>query len=734
MDLSFLLDCLNKEQREVVTAEPGNMLVLAGAGSGKTRVLIHRIGWHITMGQADFSNILAVTFTNKAANEMRTRVSDLLKQSLAGLWMGTFHGLSHRFLRRHWQESGLLEQFQILDSGDQKQMIRRVIRELNLDEKLFVPLKVAGYINARKDEGKRPDMLSLGHDYVTNQMIAIYRSYQQLCDQEGLVDFSELLLRTYELFKNCPAVSEHYRARFKYIFIDEFQDTNWLQYRLLRLLAGQENYLFAVGDDDQSIYGWRGARVENMQQFEREYDDVKIFRLERNYRSTKIILAAANELIENNRRRLGKKLLAEGEQGDQIALYRAYNEKDEAAYVVKGIQSRFANGVAYAEHVILYRTGSQSRVFEEALLQAGVSYKIYGGMRFYERAEVKDLIAYLRLSLYPHDNQMFERIVNMPPRGIGKTTMNTLREFAQIHHFSLWEAARGLVDKGGLSARATASVKEFLEVIVDINRAHTLDLRKIVSQAIHSSGLIAHHTQSKDHKAPGRVENLQELLTAAKEFNIDPINLDGNEVEQEQNLLAAFLNYSSLDSGDTQSDEARDNVNLMTLHSAKGLEFDYVYMVGMEEELFPHHFSCQSDDELEEERRLCYVGITRTKIALTMTFAERRRYHGAGRYPKCSRFIREIPPALFREVRLSETSNITFPPSQLNISKEVNSSVETVDIDIPRLGQRVFHHKFGEGVLIDLEGEKNSTRAQVNFAGIGNKWLILAYANLKLIK
>ena len=720
MDISHVLDPLNTDQREAVGAPAGNMLVLAGAGSGKTRVLVHRIAWYIETGQASPYSIMAVTFTNKAAAEMRTRIENLLGQSIRGMWVGTFHSLAHRLLRAHWQEAGLPQSFQIIDSEDQYRMIRRLIRSMMIDESQYPPREAQWYINARKDEGLRPEHIDDHGDVTIAQMVQIYKAYQDACERSGLVDFAELLLRTFELFREQGAVREHYQHRFKHVLVDEFQDTNTLQYSWLRLLVGKDSTLFAVGDDDQSIYSWRGARVENMQAFERDFDNTKLIKLEQNYRSTATILKAANKLIANNNARLGKDLWTDGEDGDRIGVYMAYNETDEARYVIDQIRQAPDQGKEFNDYAILYRVSAQSRVIEEALMQARIPYRVYGGMRFYERAEIKDALAYVRLARFKDDDASFERIINTPTRGIGNRTVEELRVTARRDKCSLWRAAQHIVEHKLMSARALNALESFVNLIQKMTAAESeATLNEHVDQVIQLSGLIEHFKKEKGEKGLARVENLEELVTAAGEFEIG----DDEELA-EMDALSAFMAHAALESGETQAGDSSDCVHMMTLHSAKGLEFPDVYLVGMEEGLFPHQRSSEDLMQLEEERRLCYVGITRAKQTLTLTHAQHRRMLGSDYYPSPSRFIDEIPSELLNDIRLG--GSVT---ESLFSKSEVAVSASSGDGSLS-LGQRVSHAKFGEGIVLNLEGSGGHMRIQVNFEQAGSKWLVASYANL----
>ena len=721
MDVSHVLDSLNASQRDAVGASSGNLLILAGAGSGKTRVLVHRIAWYIATGEASPQSILAVTFTNKAAAEMRSRIENLLGQSIRGMWVGTFHGLCHRLLRAHWQDANLPENFQILDSEDQYRTIRRTIRAMMLDESQYPPKEAQWYINAQKDKGLRPENINDEGDVTTAQMIQIYKIYQQTCERSGAVDFAELLLRTYELFNEKESIREYYQQRFNHILVDEFQDTNELQYKWLRLLVGNDNTLFAVGDDDQSIYSWRGARVENMQAFERDFKNTKLLKLEQNYRSTTTILNAANKLIGNNSARLGKNLWTDGEEGEPIGIYMAYNETDEARYVVDQIKKAPEQGIVFSDHAILYRVSAQSRVLEEALLRSKIPYRVYGGVRFYERMEIKDALAYVRIATFQDDDVSFERIINTPTRGIGNKTVEELRAIAKNDNCSLWKAAFHIIEHKLLSARAINSLEEFIRLIKKMSlTASELTLDEQVDGIIKLSGLINHFKKEKGEKGLARIENLEELVKAASEFEVG----DDEELK-EMNAMQAFLAHAALESGETQAGDKSNCVHLMTLHSAKGLEFPSIYLVGMEEGLFPHQRSSTDLKQLEEERRLCYVGITRAKKTLTLTYTEYRRLHGSDYYPQPSRFINEIPAELLCEIRLG--GSVT---ESLFRNEETKSSGKDGQLT---LGQRVSHAKFGEGVILNLEGNGSHMRIQVNFEKAGSKWLVASYANLQSV-
>ena len=723
MDVSLVLDGLNESQREAVAAPSGNIMILAGAGSGKTRVLVHRIAWYIQTGQSSPFGIMAVTFTNKAAAEMRSRIETLLDAPAGGMWVGTFHGLTHRILRAHWQEAGLPQSFIILDSDDQYRTIRRVLRAMEIDESSFPPREVQWFINARKDEGLRPQHIDDHGDHTLYQMVRIYKAYEDVCNRSGVVDFAELLLRAHELFRDQKIILEQYRQRFRYVLVDEFQDTNSLQYAWLRLLIGDQGCLFAVGDDDQSIYSWRGARVENMQQFKKDFSNPLLIKLEQNYRSTANILNAANALITNNNSRLGKKLWTEGEGGEKIALYNGYNEHDEARYVVEQISDWQCKTGHYKDSAVLYRVSAQSRVIEEALMRTSIPYRVYGGMRFYERAEIKDALAYVRLSTFQDDDVSFERIINTPTRGIGQRTVEELRSISRQEKCSLWQAAQNILRDKSLNARALNALVGFVQLITHMGGNKGLPLDEAVDNVIKVSGLIEHYRKEKGERGLARIENMEELVSAAGEFNAEDEELEGMEP------LQAFLAHAALESGETQADAHSDCVNLMTLHSAKGLEFPNVYLVGMEEGLFPHQRSSEDLTQLEEERRLCYVGITRAEKALTMTYTQHRRLHGQDYYPQPSRFINEIPAELINEVRMG--GSIVEPMFVRTRQGGSVSEGDGADKGAYTLGQRVSHAKFGNGVILNLEGSGGNTRVQVNFEQAGSKWLVAEYANLE---
>jgi DNA helicase-2/ATP-dependent DNA helicase PcrA len=720
MDVSHILDELNDPQREAVCAPSENVLVLAGAGSGKTRVLVHRVAWLIQTEGISPYGILAVTFTNKAAAEMRGRIENLLNLPVNGMWVGTFHSLAHRLLRAHWKDAGLPQTFQILDSEDQQRAIKRVIRSLDLDDTQWPAKQAQWFINARKDEGQRPQHIEHFGDPYQKQMIRIYQAYEDMCQRAGLVDFAELLLRAHELWLKHPHILKHYQQRFRHILVDEFQDTNSIQYAWVRILAGNHSKVFAVGDDDQSIYGWRGAKIENIHQYAKDFPGTRTVRLEQNYRSTGNILNAANALIANNTDRLGKNLWTADEEGEAIQLYSAFNERDEARFIVDQIQEWVDDGGQHSEAAVLYRSNAQSRVIEEALIQAGLPYRVYGGQRFFERQEIKDALAYLRLIANRNDDAAFERVVNTPTRGIGDRTVAAARDYARENNVSLWQAAHAVVEQKLLAARAISALTVFLTLIVDM-AADTADMElyEQLEHTLHHSKLLEHYRKERGEKGQARIENLEELVNAARYFDKNEVI---NEEEEEMDDLSAFLSHAALEAGDTQTDGSQDSVQLMTLHSAKGLEFPLVFMCGVEEGLFPHQMSLEEPGRLAEERRLCYVGITRARQQLFLTYAETRRLYGNETYPHRSRFINEIPAELLQEVRLGGTVTQAIPTT----NKYHDTAAEGM-----HLGQRVMHETFGEGVVLNYEGQGAQARVQVNFDGPGTKWLMMSYANLQ---
>ncbi|HTL90993.1 MAG TPA: DNA helicase II [Steroidobacteraceae bacterium] len=740
MDLDPILNPLLVGVRMAVSAPLIPVLVLAGAGSGKTRVLTHRIAWLIQAEHASPYSILAVTFTNKAAAEMRGRVEQILGAPPGVLWIGTFHGIAHRLLRLHWRDAGLSQGFQIMDSDDQQRLIKRVIRANDLDESRWEPREVQWFINSNKDEGRRPKDLKGGNDPTRTQMIRLYGLYEEACARAGVVDFAELLLRAYELWRDQPHLLAHYRQRFRHVLVDEFQDTNSVQYAWLRLIAGPDGHPFVVGDDDQSIYRWRGARVENLQQFRHDYARAKLYRLEQNYRSTGAILAAANGLIGHNSGRLGKTLWTNGEPGLPIQLYAAFNERDEAEFVARRIADYIARGHRRSEIAVLYRSNAQSRAFEEAFIVARISYRVYGGLRFFERAEIKDSLAYLRLLLNRDDDAAYERVVNLPTRGIGERTIETLREDAKRGGISLWRAGIALAEaqQGGRTANALRGFHALIEQLAQETTG--LPLHEQIDHVLRQSGLIEHHGREKSSqdsartearggvaRSEARLENLAELVSAARSFGAESTDVELSPLE-------AFLAHAALESGERGSDDGDDSVQMMTLHMAKGLEFTVVFLCGLEEGLFPHN-RCMSDLEaLEEERRLCYVGMTRAMKHLYLTYAEQRRVHGMDTHPAPSRFIKEIPEDIVSEVR--PRVQVARAVAAARMRREQPHPVirfRTEEAPPPgmRLGARVRHGKFGEGVVLNVEGSGPHARVQVNFEQQGTKWLMMQYANLE---
>jgi DNA helicase-2/ATP-dependent DNA helicase PcrA len=721
MDVSHILDPLNEKQREAVTAENAPLLIQAGAGSGKTRVLTHRIAWLNQVVGISPHGILAVTFTNKAAGEMRTRVEQLLGLSVAPMWVGTFHGLSHRFLRMHWKEAGLPQSFQILDSEDQKRMVQRTIRGMGLDESHWPPRTAMWYINDKKDDGLRADHIRDEGDPTEQQLIAIYKAYETACELAGAVDFAELLLRTLETLRNNEALLDHYRQRFQHILVDEFQDTNTIQYAWLRLLAGDTGYVFAVGDDDQSIYGWRGAKIENILNFSEDFPGTRVIRLEQNYRSTSTILNAANALIENNSNRLGKNLWTDIGEGDPITFYSAYNEGDEARFVAERVMEHVAGGGLRSEIAVLYRSNAQSRVLEEEMFRNAIPYRVYGGLRFFERMEIKDALAYLRLLSLPEDDISFERVVNQPPRGIGDKTISQVREVARDAGVSLWHACAEILSVGGLKGRAATAVGNFMKLIIRL-RTETEDLAldKLVEHTLNETGLLTHYEKDQTEKGQARVENLHELVGAASVPIESP--QDGDELSE----LDVFLAHAALEAGEQQGSEFEDCVQLMTMHSAKGLEFPLVFITGMEQGLFPSQRSIE-ESGIEEERRLCYVGVTRAQSRLFLSMAEHRRLYGRDHFNTTSRFIDEIPDDLLLEIRprLNVTKPVMQTPRRQSLREENTTGL--------MIGQRVMHAKFGEGIVTDYEGQGAHARVYINFEDVGPKWLVMAYAKLEIL-
>ena len=760
MDISHILNSLNDHQRKAVTSDPGNLLVLAGAGSGKTRVLVHRIAWLIQMEGVSPHGILAVTFTNKAANEMRLRIEELLERPAGGMWVGTFHGLAHRLLRAHYQEAGLPEKFQILDSDDQLRLVKRICKNLELDESKWPAKQCQWFINNQKDEGVRAANLEDFGEEFMQIMIRVYSAYEEACDRGGMVDFGELLLRSHELWLNNPALLEHYQSRFRHLLVDEFQDTNAIQYAWLRMLVGRDGFITVVGDDDQSIYGWRGARIENIQNFDKDFSDADMVRLEQNYRSTANILSAANSLIAKNTGRLGKELWTEDKDGESISSYSAFNEQDEARFIIGQIEKWVNSGNKHTEAAILYRSNAQSRELEEALLRVSMPYRIYGGFRFYERLEIRNALAYMRLVASRDDDAAFERVINTPVRGLGAKTLDSIRQIARAEGCSMWQAAVKVVEESLLPARAVLNVTGFMALINAMeDQVYGRELYEFTEYVVMQSGLIQHHEKEGGEKARTRIENLEELINAAKAFEVEDIRTEEDMLQEEAgpeeekeltetDILTAFLDKAALDAGDSQADEFEDAVQLMTLHSAKGLEFPLVFIAGMEEGLFPHKMSMDDLAGLEEERRLCYVGITRARQKLYLTHAESRRMHGEENLTRPSRFLKEIPEELVEEIRMKgevrrnsyyagntyagNSSYLGNTPLNHGSIGSSGGGDKVAGTDIS-LGQRVLHPKFGEGVVLNYEGNGPNARIQINFDSVGGKWLVMSYAKLEII-
>lgn len=720
MDITHILDKLNDQQREAVTSPASRLLVLAGAGSGKTRVLVHRIAWLMAVEGVSPHRILAVTFTNKAAAEMRMRIEALTGASTRAMWVGTFHGLCHRLLKSHYQEAELPQNFQILDSDDQYRLIKRTQNAMGLDESKWPVKQSQWFINGQKEEGLRWQHVE-PHDHHQATLVEVYQAYEQACQRGGMVDFAELLLRSHELWLNNPGLRQHYQERFQHLLVDEFQDTNAIQYAWLQLLTTKDNSLSIVGDDDQSIYGWRGARIENIQEFQTVYPDSQLIRLEQNYRSTSNILNAANAIIDHNHNRYGKNLWTESGEGEPLSLYTAFNETDEARFVADKIEAFVDEGSLRKDIAVLYRSNAQSRVIEEAFLRKGIAYRIYGGQRFFDRAEIKNAVAYLRLISNRHDDTAFERVVNVPVRGIGEKTLQVVREQARAQQKSMWNASLEIINQGALSSRANNALQGFINLVNEFGEnTGSLPLWEQATHVIETSGLIAHHEKEKGEKAKSRIENLQELVSACRQFEDDE-----ESSEETTSALAEFLDYAALESGDGQADPYEDSVQMMTLHSAKGLEFNKVFIVGLEEGVFPSKQAEEEPGRMEEERRLCYVGITRAMEKLFVTYAENRRMYGQDKYNPPSRFLKEIPAQLLQEIRIQ--GSIARPSSVISHSGGLEE-----DNGEYQLGQRVYHAKFGEGVVLNFEGRGPNARLQVNFYDAGSKWLVAQYARLEI--
>lgn len=727
MDISHILDGLNESQRDAVSAPLSNALVIAGAGSGKTRVLVHRIAWLIDVEGVSPHGILAVTFTNKAAAELRARTESLLNVSARSMWVGTFHGLAHRLLRMHWAEAKLPQNFQIIDGDDQVRLIKRIMKAQDIDEKKWPARQAAWFINGQKDEGKRAREVADGEDLYQITHKRIYQAYEEACDEGGLLDFAELLLRSHELWLNDANLLAHYQQRFSHLLVDEFQDTNTIQYAWLRVLAGQTGKVMAVGDDDQSIYGWRGAKIENIHQFTEDFTDVGTVRLEQNYRSTQTILDAANGLIQRNTNRLGKELWSQGNKGEPIKVYAGFNDLDEARFIAERIQQWIEDGGSANEAAILYRSNAQSRVLEEALLRLNIPYQIYGGQRFFERAEIKNALAYMRLMEDRHSDPAFERVVNTPTRGIGDKTLEGIRQLARTNQTSLWQAAKDGLAGGTFTARVNGAMGGFVALIDEMADAVApMQLDELADHILEASGLMDFHSQERGERGLARKENLQELVSACRQFSGDLVFPFEDSDRAEVSVLQEFLDQMTLNAGDRQSAQG-PSVQMMTLHSAKGLEFPLVFLGGMEEGLFPHRMSSEEPGRLEEERRLAYVGITRAMQELYLTYAESRRLHGQDSYNRPSRFLLEIPQDLLSEVRMKASTQGLFSGGYASGGGLLEESANGM-----RMGQRVMHGKYGEGVVLQFEGNGERAKVQVNFAE-GAKWLMVGYANLQVM-
>jgi|TARA_X000001036_G_C20676064_1_gene804210 DNA helicase-2/ATP-dependent DNA helicase PcrA len=727
MDVSYILDNLNDEQRQAVTSEKQHLMVLAGAGSGKTRVLVHKVAWQVEALRKSPSSIMAVTFTNKAASEMRSRIEELLQSPAMDLWCGTFHGLSHRLLKRFNKEADLASGFTILDSDDQLRIIKRISKELNLDEAAWPSRQSQWQINAWKDDGLRSSKVKDNGDFFKETIKNIYKQYEEVCIQDNLLDFGELLLKSYEVIKKNEVVRSYFHTRFKTVLIDEFQDTNSIQYKWLLEISSKDASITAVGDDDQSIYGWRGAKVENVATFTKTFKGSETIRLEQNYRSTNVILSAANALIENNNDRLGKNLWTEQLEGENIVLYQAYNEQDEARFTADILKEWMNKGELYEDAAVLYRSNAQSRALEEALLRSSIPYRIYGGQRFYERLEIKNAISYLKIIFNHSDNPAFERSISNPTRGVGEKTLNKIRSAAKKFNISYIKSSAKLLDEGVISGRGGSGLRSYLELITTCREiAETNTLSELMEYIIQTSGLYAYHGKEPGEKGKTRTENLEELISATKNF-------EQSVSDSKKNIEIAedYLDMISLDSGDRQASEHDDAAQLMTLHSAKGLEFKLVIMTGLEESLFPHGRSMDSISQLEEERRLCYVGITRAMQKLYITYAESRRLHGADTFNPPSRFIKEIPTNFMDEIRPRAQTTTAYTRRDFASAKETKYKVE--DEIGYALGQKVLHPSFGEGIVLNYEGTGEAARVQINFDGSGTKWLVLSFAKLEKI-
>ena len=720
---------LNEQQVKAVNCSLGNKLILAGAGSGKTRVLIHRVERLILDFKIQPSNILALTFTNKASNEMKQRLEKVLRMSSQGLWFGTFHGICRRILKIHWKEAGIKDFFSILDSQDQLRMIKRIIKQKNLDENLYEPKHLQSFINSQKDKGLRYDKC----DYDDNVYIEIYKDYDLACRQTNSVDFADLILLTYEMLLKNQQILHYYSTRFKNIMVDEFQDTNALQFELLKLLNGKDGSLYAVGDDDQAIYGWRGARSKNIKYFTDQFSNVEVFKLEQNYRSTNSILSVANELISNNTNRMGKNLWSESVKGEPVYLYEAYNDDDETGFIAEKIKELTLSDFKRSEIAILYRSNFLSRRLEEELNSRSIPYKIFGGFRFFERAEIKDVIAYLRIAVNESDDTSFERTINNPPRGLGEKTLSTLRLYAKTNNKSMWESINNLESITALSTRAVSSIMSYKSIINNIRESLSNEsLKDIISIIVKLSGFSTHFESKKTEESLSKQENIDELISTVERFTIN--NSDS------ENLIQDFLDNASLEAGEYQSKVNEDPVQLMTIHMSKGLEFPVVFVTGLEEGIFPNENRNVTPGFLEEERRLCYVAITRAMRKLYLSYSNSRFMHGSSSFFIPSRFIDEIPDDMLQPVKnSSKKQSIKFNShNQENYNEALNQD-QDVDFSfnqtVPyiRVGQKVRHMKFGQGIILEYTGKNEDLKLRINFENYGQKWLVLTYSQLEFL-
>ena len=720
MDTDSILSGLNNKQLEAVTLPQQSALILAGAGSGKTRVLTTRIAWLIQTGQVSPMGLMAVTFTNKAAKEMLTRLTSMLPINTRGMWAGTFHGLCNRLLRAHYREAGLPSTFQILDTGDQLSSIKRLMKLMNVDDEKYPPKQVQGYINSCKEEGLRAHAVD-AYDAHSQKLREIYEEYDKQCNREGVADFAELLLRCYELLERDAHIRQHYQSRFHYILVDEFQDTNRLQYLWLKLLAGTNNCIFAVGDDDQSIYGFRGARVGNMRDFESDFNVQNIVKLEENYRSHSNILDAANAIISHNKHRLGKNLWTSAGKGEPVRIYEAYNDTDEAQFIVDEVNTLQSEGIALGDMALLYRSNAQSRILEHTLFSANIPYRVYGGLRFFERAEIKHALAYMRLIANANDDTALLRVINFPARGIGARSLEQLQEAARQQNCSLWQAATNKVGNGTLGGKG---IDGFVGLIREmVNQAYGISLPELAELATTLSGLKTFYENDKEGE--DRIANLEELVTAAVAFNNQDFG-NHNNVEEDLDIVTQFLNHASLEAGEHQADVGREALQLMTVHASKGLEFNAVFICGVEEGLFPHEQSTYENNGVEEERRLMYVAVTRARQRLYLSHAQSRMLHGQVRYGIPSRFLDEIPDGLLKRLN----SKPVPKPYATGGNYQATPSSQQYPF---KIGQSVRHAKFGDGVVVSYEGNASDLAIKINFGKQGLKTLMMEYARLEKI-